>query len=167
MEHLKTCSKIVQSRVPSETKLHGVICCKVEKRRSVVCKGTAAIEGGQFFRNRSVKTGEAAANRRQSRPDTIFAFVFNPSVAPRQFRLRGPMAHNRVSQRDDRVPTNKPGVTGEIGLVCWILSWGWVGQPINGIHRRHTSASLASLLFARNKSTLRWKDKKKRKKNRK
>lgn len=58
------------------------------------CKETAWIEGGQFFDNCSVKTGEAAANRRQSRPDTIFAFVFNPCIAPRQFRLRGPMGHN-------------------------------------------------------------------------
>lgn len=62
------------------------------KRRR--CKETASIEGGQFFDNCSVKTGEAAANRRQSRPDTIFAFVFNPCIAPRQFRLRGPMGHN-------------------------------------------------------------------------
>jgi len=36
------------------------------------------------------------------------------------------------SQRDDRVAANKPGVTGEIGLVRRILSRGWVGQPING-----------------------------------
>lgn len=62
------------------------------KRRR--CKETASIEGGQFFDNCSVKTGEAAANRRQSRPDTIFAFVFNPCIALRQFRLRGPMGHN-------------------------------------------------------------------------
>lgn len=36
------------------------------------------------------------------------------------------------SQRDDRAAANKPGVTGEIGLVRRILSRGWVGQPING-----------------------------------
>lgn len=33
-------------------------------------------------------------------------------------------------------PTNKPGATGEIGLVCRILSRGWVGQPRNGIRER-------------------------------